>query len=374
MTINQSHLHLLLCNVLRNFLVEEIKPCIDPFQFAYSAKRGVEDAVVTMFHKIYEHLDKPRSYVRMFSSVTPCCPHSLIFKLQNMNTHPYVHRSVILCLQVTQSQSYAIPFKRCGIQHRCSTGLCSVTNYFVYTSDLNCSSNSCSIVKCADDTSLTGFISNDDANSYRDGVTRFVNWSDENHPVINVRKTKEIIFDFRKIKYVMTPLRIMNEDAEIDCRRIQILGSYIDKDLNLNSNIQKMCGKTNQRLYFLRKLRYFNVDRDVMFLFYQSVIQSVITFCVWFTCLTNKNIQKLQRITRAANKVIGINVKEFHDIYEKALMIKLELIYTDATHPLKSQVTFSRSGRIVPSLKRTSRHRFSFLPSAIHLFNKRPVR
>ena len=104
-----------------------------------------------------------------------------------------------------------------------------------------------------------------------------------------------------------------------------------------------MCGKVNQMLYFLRKLRSFNVDKVVMFLFFQSVIQSIITFCciVWFNCLTNKYMQKLQRITRAAIKII----------YEKALMTKLELIYTDATHPLNSQVTFCRSGRIAPSLK-----------------------
>ena len=188
-------------------------------------------------------------------------------------------------------------------------------------------------------------------------------------------KTKEIIFDFRKIKNVLTPLTIKNVDVEI-VDEYKYLGTHIDKNLNWNTNIQKICGKANQRLYFLRKLRSFRVDRDIMLLFYQSVIQSVITFCciVWFNSLTNKNMKKLQRITRVASKIIGINVKELNDIYEKALMAKLQLIYTDVTHPLNQQVTFTRSGRIVPSVKRTNRHKFSFLPSAIHLFNKRHVR
>ena len=43
-------------------------------------------------------------------------------------------------------------------------------------------------------------------------------------------------------------------------------------------------------------------------------------------------MKKLQRITRVASKIIGINVKELNDIYEKALMAKLQLIYTDVTH------------------------------------------
>ena len=90
--------------IIRDTLVEETKLFIDPFQFAYCAKRGVEDAVVTMIHKISEHLDKPRSYVRTLfihfsSAFNTMQPHTLIRKLQNMNTNPYVsYGSVIFCL------------------------------------------------------------------------------------------------------------------------------------------------------------------------------------------------------------------------------------------------------------------------------------
>ena len=78
---------------------------------------------------------------------------------------------------------------------------------------------------------MTGFISNDDETAYRDEVTRFVNWCDENLLVINVRKTKEIIFDFHKIKNVLTPLRIKNVDVEI-VDEYKYLGTHIDKNLN----------------------------------------------------------------------------------------------------------------------------------------------
>ena len=82
-------------HIISDILVEETKPFIDPFQFAYCAKGGVEDAVVSMIHKISEHLDKPRSYVRTLfidfsSAFNTTQPHTLICKLQNMNTNPYV--------------------------------------------------------------------------------------------------------------------------------------------------------------------------------------------------------------------------------------------------------------------------------------------
>ena len=38
---------------------------LDPFQFAYRANRCVEDAVSLMIHYVLEHLEQPKSYVRI---------------------------------------------------------------------------------------------------------------------------------------------------------------------------------------------------------------------------------------------------------------------------------------------------------------------
>ena len=58
------------------------------------------------------------------------------------------------------------------------------------------------------------------------------------------------------------------------------LGTYIDKDLKWNTNTQKLVSKANQRVFFIRKLKSFNVCDEILFLyFYQSVIQSILSFC-----------------------------------------------------------------------------------------------
>ena len=51
------------------------------------------------------------------------------------------------------------------------------------------------------------------------------------------------------------------------------LGTDIDNRLNWNINTHKLCSKANQRIYFLRKLKLFNID---IMMSYQSVIQSVV--------------------------------------------------------------------------------------------------
>ena len=97
-------------HIVRELLVEQTQLFTDPFQFAYCSKRGVEDAVVTMLHKIYEHLDKPRSYVRTLfidfsSAFNTMQPHALISKLHNMNINPYLSLwiSDFFVEQVTES-------------------------------------------------------------------------------------------------------------------------------------------------------------------------------------------------------------------------------------------------------------------------------
>ena len=34
----------------------------DPLQFAYSKDKSTEDAILTLLHRLYDHLDKPKSY------------------------------------------------------------------------------------------------------------------------------------------------------------------------------------------------------------------------------------------------------------------------------------------------------------------------
>ena len=55
------------------------------------------------------------------------------------------------------------------------------------------------MVKYVDDTSLTGFITHEDETGYRYEIAKFGNWwCKENILVLNAKRTKEIVFDFRK--------------------------------------------------------------------------------------------------------------------------------------------------------------------------------
>ena len=59
--------------VVSKHLKFDVVDQLDPFQFAYKASRGVEDASLTLLNLITQHLEKAKSYVRIlfvdFSSV-----------------------------------------------------------------------------------------------------------------------------------------------------------------------------------------------------------------------------------------------------------------------------------------------------------------
>ena len=110
--------------------------------------------------------------------------------------------------------------------------------------------------------------------------------------------------------------------------------------------------KTNKRMFFLRKLKKFHVDRTILT---QSIIQSVMTFnsiCT-FGNLTNEQKGKMDRIRKLAQRVIGSELIPVQSLYDERVLRKVQGIMADATHPLNECYRFNRSGiRLCPPLTR----------------------
>ena len=82
----------------------------------------------------------------------------------------------------------------------------------------------------------------------------------------------------------------------------------------------------------------------------------------------------MNRIVKNASKVIGVPVKQLDEIAERAILARLEVIVSDPSHPLHTEIMLNRSGRIRLPRMRTNRFRQSFLPSAMLAYNRKFVR
>jgi len=106
------------------------------------------------------------------------------------------------------------------------------------------------------------------------------------------------------------------------------LGTVIDRKLKFDINTEMICKKGQQRLYFLRKLNSFNVNKVMLSLFYKSFIESVLTFAfiAWYGGISLREKNNLSNIVKVAGKLIGCPQVSLTNIYERQVLRKANTI------------------------------------------------
>ncbi len=133
--------------------------------------------------------------------------------------------------------------------------------------------------------------------------------------------------------------------------------------------------EAQQRLYFLRKLRRARAPAPIMCTFYRGTIESILTSCitVWYGACNASCRKSLQRIVRAAEKIVGVSLPSLQDIYNTRLTRKALSIAGDPTHPTHNFFSLLPSGRRLRSLQaRTNRLKDSFIHQAVRKLNSLP--
>ena len=247
----------------------------------------------------------------------------------------------------------------------------SAVLFIIYTADCRSLSKHV-IIKYADDTVILGLISNEeDITTYIHENNNFVDWGDYNFLNLNVKKTKEMIIDYSRSPKENTPVNIKGANVE-KVEEYKYLGNIIDHKLKGNLNVSQIHKKCNQRLYFLRKLRNVKVDSTILTLFYTSIIQSVLSFCIssWFGSCLEGDKGKLSKIIKCGKKLGCVNVKHLDELYEDAVRAKLNKILSNDNHPLFSCFQLLPSGiRMNVPYSRTNRLRDAFVAKAIKFYN-----
>ena len=242
--------------------------------------------------------------------------------------------------------------------------------FTIYTNDCRSEYQNCTILKYADDTVIVGNICDNDESMYIDQVEKFASWCNSNYLNLNVKKTKEMILDFRKDKNVYSPIVIGNETVQL-VHNYKYLGVVIDDDLTFADNVHHLYVKGLKRLHHMRMLYSIGVDKQILYLFYRSIIESVLTYSivVWFGPSHKKDQKKLLKIIRAARRM-GVDSRGLGGMYDECCLKMVMKILSDERHPVSNKFTFLRSGRrlCVPK-HRTNRYGKTFVVHGAKLYN-----
>ena len=367
--------------IVLNNIMPICQPHLDPFQFAYKSKRSVEDAILFFTNNIYKHLDTPKCYVRTLfidfsSAFNTIQPHLLIPKLIDFGI-PNSISLWILDFLIERPQFVFLKLSNSNFQSSTlitNTGAPQGTVlapilFSIYTNDCTANYDNIPIIRYADDTSIQALVKNDnDLLNYRTEISRFVQWCDVHFLLLNVKKTKELIIDFRQKNNTHEEIIIKGEQVE-RVQEYKYLGVIFDENLDWCKNSESLQKKVNQRLYFMKKLNTFKIDVTLLKLFFESCVMSLFYFCItaWGGNVRFKERQSMNRSIKYCYKIFkNTNVVNVEDILKIASKRKIKSILGDDTHPLFKYLQFSvRSGRLIHLKTKTSRHLNSFLPYAI---------
>ena len=155
------------------------------------------------------------------------------------------------------------------------------------------------------------------------------------------------------------------------------LGIHLDNLFSRSVHVDYVCSHLQQSLYFLYRLRVFGVSQNIMFLFFQAVMKSVIRYgvMVWFGNLSTQSKSNLQCLVQTAMKVMGRTDKlSLQSIYEQSVLRQARRVVSDPSHILQMEYELLPSGRRYRIPKRKLNcFKYSFIPTSIKTLNK-PVR
>ena len=350
---------------------------LDPFQFAYKQNRSTDDATLTLLHNAYTHLDKPGSFVRILfidfsSAFNTIQPHLMALKLLKLDVCP---KLILWIVDFLTNRSQTVSFHQALSDSRStSTGapqgtVLSPVLFTLYTND--CSGTDLTpVIKYSDDTAIQD-LSNSNL-TFSQAVDKFTTWCNNNFLDLNVKKTKEMIVDFRRGPCAIPDLFINGVKVE-RVNEYKYLGTILDSKLTFDTNTQSIHKKCQTRLFCLQKLRSLGVNESILSNFYRCFLETVISFgfLCWYSGLSVRNKNVLDRVVKVSGKVVGVRQRSMHELYESRIVSKARMILSDASHVLAKNYELLPSGRRYRHVRAsTNRSRMSFVNRSIECLNR----
>ena len=180
------------------------------------------------------------------------------------------------------------------------------------------------------------------------------------------------MIDFRKNKEHINPIKISDQNVT-QVESYKYLGVTIDNQLKWDEHDSYTFKKANKRVYFLRKLKQFQIDSTLIYLFYQSTIQSILSFCItgWSGNVSETQKNKVDSLIKSSSKLFSKSPLFFDDLFELGCARKIVSVEKDFSHPLHYNISRSiRTGRIQLLLAKTMKYKNSFIPHSIRFLQK----
>lgn len=302
--------------IVRNWLRFALSEIDLSDQFAFRPTSSTNCALVYCLDYVAKMLET-NSYVRClcvdFAKAFDMVNHAIVIrKLNSLNLPDCIKNWVISFLtgrsQITRlanSYSSKLYINRSIVQ---GSGI-GPSLYILMESDLHPLSDKNMIFKFADDTNL--LVSERSDISMKDEFTNIQDWACRNKMVINLSKTKEIVFHRpHPGKFSLLP---SIEEVEI-VREVKLLGVILTDNFSFDKHVNSILATCSQRLYLLKLLRDCGMPIDKLNVVFCALIVNRLSYCIsaWGGFANAEQIGRMNALLLRARKYrLTDNVYDF---------------------------------------------------------------
>lgn len=298
------------------WMYDAIEAKIDPNQFGGVQNSSTALALIKIIDHVAKNCDSSGTTVRMllvdFAKAFDLVDHSIVLdKLRSLGVHESLVRwsTSFLC---ERQQCVKIGSTTSGtvtVNAGCPQGTLMGPLVFVaHINDLR-PPVPVTTIKYVDDTTVLHACTDPGDSTLQDAANYLSDWSRTNNMKFNIKKSKELIFTFKRSSQNFPMLDIEGSVIE-RVSEAKILGVTLQSDLKWNSHIENTIKKANKRLHLLNLCRRAGLNQCDLLEVYCSLIRSLLEYCsvVWHPCLPaylSDSVEKVQK--RALHIIFGHN-------------------------------------------------------------------
>ena len=256
--------------VVKGFVAPAILKIINPAQFGVIPRSSATQTLISMIHKWSEATDGTGASVRVLlldyrKAFDLIDHHLLVRKICQLQLPPQIINWVIDFLKSR--------FQRVKLVNNCFSDWAPVPAGVPQGTKLGpwlfiLMLNYLQIPNFdnwiyVDDTTVSEVVQNNSNSSIQSAANIVQDWSNTNKFQLNVKKCKELVFQFKKTRTTHPPIVLESGQVEL-VNHARILGLTISSDLRWNEHIKNIIKKVNKRIYFIIQLKCTHVPTNAI--------------------------------------------------------------------------------------------------------------
>ena len=226
------------------------------------------------------------------------------------------------------------------------------------------------LLKYADDTVLMELLHSDELSSLQQASESLGNWCYDNELIINVSKTKEMVFS--NLRFTPSCDYLILNDMCVDrVENFKYLGTILDSKLNFKLNSDHVAEKARMRIFIMKKLSFLGIAKPVQIRCYVTFIECCFLYhlSTIHGHISRANKKNLNNVIKLAGRLGDCKFDDIDAVYDQCMKSRCLRMFATERNNQIFQLDRLPSGRYRTLKTRAAIHSNCYRARAIKYMN-----